>query len=298
MSTAPLTWQNHLLRGGRSLLNLILAAWLGYLVVQVSLSGGQPMQPVVAATRPTVAPAANSATSQMRLDIAPVVNAHLFGQVQRPPPKPVNPAPLPSELPETRLNLTLYGIYHSSMLEASYVMIGAAKQSAQRYQQGDELSKGVVLHDIQTKNVVLARGGRYETLSLRKPLPNTAAASRTATTNVSPTAQSATNPSQLLKTYQQELKTNPRNLLKLARISPVNRDGKLIGYRLRPGRDPTLLSQFDLRSGDILTAVNGVMLDSPLKGLGVVQQLADANQLELQVLRNGQQMQFSFVIEN
>jgi general secretion pathway protein C len=81
------------------------------------------------------------------------------------------------------------------------------------------------------------------------------------------------------------------------RISAVKRGGRFIGYRIKPGKDATLLSRFNLQSGDILTAVNGVKLDSPLKGLGLIQQLATANQVDLEVLRNGRVVSLSFFIE-
>jgi general secretion pathway protein C len=87
-------------------------------------------------------------------------------------------------------------------------------------------------------------------------------------------------------------------LAQLARIQPAYDEGKLIGYRLDAGKDKTLLSHFNLQVGDILTTVNDVELDSPLKGLSLIQQLSEADQLNLTVLRNGRTHSQSFNIKN
>ena len=71
------------------------------------------------------------------------------------------------------------------------------------------------------------------------------------------------------------------------RAEPYRQAGKLKGYRIFPGRDKNLFGQLGLEPGDVVTAVNGIPLDSPLKGLEVMQNITDASEVNVDVLRNG-----------
>jgi len=85
----------------------------------------------------------------------------------------------------------------------------------------------------------------------------------------------------------------------LVRAEPV-RDratGKLKGYRIRPGRDRQLLSRFGLRSGDVVTSINGIPMDNPLKALELMRDVSSLSQISLEVERNGAPQSFSFQIE-
>lgn len=202
-------------------------------------------------------------------------NAHLFGQ-----PPDANPtAPASTSLekpPETQLKLTLQGIYYDTKNPASSFAIIADKT----YRPQETLQRNVILHQIFPKYLIINRNGRYETLTLveeqDKLLTTTDSASTAATTESSA----------LLKQYQQQLRTDPKKLLRLLRIAPAYDKGEFLGYRIRAGQDKTLMEKFNLQNGDILTEINGVTLDSPLKGLSMMQELAQAKRLELQLLRD------------
>jgi general secretion pathway protein C len=141
--------------------------------------------------------------------------------------------------------------------------------------------------------VILQRTENYETLRLNNTsMPSSG---KTPTTHTLNTQDSS--PSRLLGNFQRQLSNNPEILSKLLRIDPANENGKFIGFRLSAGQDPSLMTRFDLQPGDILTAVNGINLDSPLKGLSIVQQLSTASQLNLQVMRQGQFRNLSFTVE-
>jgi general secretion pathway protein C len=203
--------------------------------------------------------------------------------------------------PETKLNLKLQGIYYSSNSQTSRAMIAAKNGKSAAYHIGQSLPNGVILHEISPKNVILLRNGRYETLRFLNKRKKSSDKSQSLTERDKKMRRgkrrSYERPEKLLGNYQRQLKTNPNALIKLIRISPVNRGNRFVGYRLKPGRETALLSQFNLQAGDILTSVNGVKLDSPLKGLGVIQQLATANQIDLEVLRNGSITSLSFAVE-
>jgi len=269
---------NTLILSIRWIINIALTAVLGYSAVQIiiMLIDTTPLETNNQHTRSHQAQISTPA-----LNISP--QAYLFGK-----PKP-DETQIVSHTPhETQLNLKLHGIYYSSDPTMSYAMIAAANGKSTSYRVGQTVSSAV-LHEIDSRRVILLRNGRYETLHIMGTKDNHSQESAVPTNDISA--------GKLLGQYQRQLQTNPNSLMKLMRIYPVKRSGRFIGYRIKQGKDASLLSRFNLQSGDILTAVNGVKLDSPLKGLGLIQQLATANQINLEILRNGQVVPLFFVVE-
>jgi len=267
-------------------INIALAAVLGYSAVQlILLIGTTPLETEKQHTRSHQL--VNQAQfSTPALNLSPLIEAYLFGK-----PKAVETQIVSHTPPETKLNLKLHGIYYSSDPMMSYAMIAAANGKSTSYRVGQTVSSAV-LHKIDSRRVILLRNGRYETLHIMGTKDNHSQESAVPTIGTKDIRAG-----KLLGEYQRQLQTNPNSLMKLMRISPVKRGGRFMGYRIKPGKDASLLSRFNLQSGDILTAVNGVKLDSPLKGLGLIQQLATANQINLEILRNGQIVPLFFVVE-
>ena len=81
---------------------------------------------------------------------------------------------------------------------------------------------------------------------------------------------------------------NNINLLKVIRPSPKKENGKLIGFRIRPGTNRALFKQTGLRSGDIVTAINGMPLNSNASSMQAMQTLTTSSAATLTVLRGGQ----------
>jgi len=68
----------------------------------------------------------------------------------------------------------------------------------------------------------------------------------------------------------------------------------LIGFQLQPGKDAGFLQRFGLQPGDILTSVNGIQLDSPIRALEVIRELGEAGQVSVEVLRDDIPQSFVF----
>ena len=102
---------------------------------------------------------------------------------------------------------------------------------------------------------------------------------------------------QLLGQYRSALLNNPNSVMGLVNVSPYEKDGQLMGYRIRPGRDRALLQRFGLRSGDVITSVNGVPMNNPVKALEVLRDLSSASSLSVEVNRNGAPQSFTFQIQ-
>lgn len=235
---------------------------------------------------------------------AAVVNMaqwHLFGEVQKEAPKPLQQA---VEAPDTHLNLKLRGVLASQNSVMARAIIADGKGVEESYAVNGDLPGGAVLREIYADRVILEYRGRLEALRLPKETvggftDDTTDDDRGGSPAAAALAPSRGDTSALLRQYRDALTNNPVSLMDLVRAEPVmdEASGQLKGYRISPGRDRQLLSRFGLRPGDVVTAVNGVPLDNPIKALEIMRDLAGANQVSLDVERNGVSQSFAFQIE-
>ncbi len=277
------------------LFNLPLAMLLGYALMQLFLPS--PLHPAPSSSRSSASSALvpDSATAPQALNIHTVLQAHLFGQAgASKPTETVENTTL--DAPETRLQLTLQGTLLSDNSRYSKAIIAPANGKGEEYEIGKLLPGGAKLHDIHSNKVILQRQRQLETLSLVNEKAKTGVKMTHQKNPALPSAVSSPNPglSQSLRQYRQRIMDNPGVMRDLIRVQPAKRQGQFVGYSLSPGRNQKLFKESGLQKGDILTHLNGTHLDSPIKGLTALQTLASAEFLDLQVLRNGTSMQFSF----
>ena len=86
-------------------------------------------------------------------------------------------------------------------------------------------------------------------------------------------------------------------LLKQARLEPNIVNGQTSGFVVRMIRPHTLFTMLGLRLGDVIMQVNGVTLDSPEKALQIFQQLREAKNISISLLRNGKPLTFEYEVE-
>ncbi len=230
-------------------------------------------------------------------DISRIGQWHLFGEIQKIASVPVAQT---TEAPDTRLNLKLHGLLASSDPVEARAIIADGKGAEDAYAVDQTLPGNAVLREIYADRVILEHRGRLETLRLPKDevvsgIVSTTTRARTHTTRQAGTADNAA----LLRQYRDALMSEPQTLMNLVSASPVTdkTTGRLKGYRIRPGKDRKLLGRFGLKSGDVVTGVNGVALDNPIKALEIMRDLSTANSVTLDVERNGVMESFAFQVE-
>lgn len=226
---------------------------------------------------------------------------HLFGEVQK-----VVATPLVSsaEAPDTRLNLKLSGVLASDVATQARAIIADGSGNEKAYAMGDTLPGNAILREIFADRVILETRGRLETLRLPKQRTASETGPQAGIANASVRRATGLNtgnasPSALLAQYREALVSDPQSLMELvqATLEKDKATGRMKGYRLGHGRDRTLLRKFGLRSGDVLTAVNGVTLDNPIKGLEILQGLAAASSVNVTIERNGQPRSLTFNVD-
>lgn len=231
---------------------------------------------------------------------------HIFGVVQKNRPKVVEAAPItPEDVPDTQLNLTLKGVVASADMMDAWAIIADRMNNEDSYGLESTLPGGAILKEIYTDRIILQHNGRLETLRLptnniantqsssnnrrsnrsnQRTKNNSLRSSRSSSGNVTRVSSAGT---AVLKSYRDKLLNDPQSVMNTVRAEPFRQAGRLKGYRIFPGRDKSLFGQLGLEPGDVVTSVNGIALDSPLKGLEVMQNITDASEVNVDVLRNG-----------
>lgn len=276
-------------RGWPVLVNLLLATIIGHQMMQAALGWFMPIKPLAASTNIAAPLAAESrALPGAGLDVQTILKAEWFGKAEQ----VKNTAPLPPvEAPDTRLDLSLQGILFSQDRSQAKVIVAKSGSKGEEYQIDSNLPGGAILREIYPDRVIIERNQRYETLRLDMH----AKASSSGLQKTPGVSQSATQARQL-GAYRQQILQQPGRMGEYLQIQPAQSQGQFLGYQLSPGRRQAVFAEFGLQRGDIVTEINGTRLDSPVKGLGALESLATANEIHLEVLRNGQLQQLSFQI--
>ncbi len=246
--------------------------------------------PASAAWRP-IAPPPTSAAANGQVDLGVIASASLFGRYQAPA------APGIADLaaaPDTQLNLTLLGILNDGRdAKSSRALILTQGADEKPYSVGDDISHGVTLQAIFPDRVILARGGKLETLRLDKDNPGSGLLPTVLDSE--PPAEAASNPTAAasLAQIRTQLLADPSKVADYIRVQPVNSGNGINGYRIYPGKDRSIFTAAGLRPGDIVTAVNGVQLNDPGKSLQLLSDLSQNSQVNLTVDRGGQPQNFN-----
>ncbi len=277
----------------RALVHVLLILLLAYSLAQLSWrllpQAEQPaLLPVTSLASKAVSGSAGNGLVQQ------LPGWHLFGEVTQ-----LRAAPQPVDLPETNLKLTLRGLIASSNQDEARAIVADPSGKENFYSVGDKLPGNAELKEIHADRIVIQRGGRYETLKLPKEsLDLGIASTQTASRAVSQRRTTRATPRQIysLREYRDTLLKDPQKVADLVRIQPANKNGRFVGYKLQPGRDATFMTRHGLLPGDVVTSVNGVELDSPAKGFGLIKDLSSADTLDLVVDRNGVKQRFTLPV--
>lgn len=229
---------------------------------------------------------------------------HLFGVTQKTASTAVAKV---TNAPDTRLNLKLRGVMASSDPAFALAIIADGKGKEDAYALESKLPGNAVLKEIYADRVILEYRGRMEALRLprdtiasvdSKPAKRVGGVRSGLKATPSRSVRNA-DTSALLRQYREAMINDPQSLMNLVAATPVTdaSTGKLKGYRIRPGKDRKLLWKFGLKKGDVVTAVNGVSLDNPIKALEIMRDLSTASSVSLDVERKGQLQSFSFQID-
>jgi len=236
-----------------------------------------------------------------------IADQHIFGKVviKKTPVKPkVEPvAKVEPVKPKVKLNAKLHGIvaYKS---QKGFALISNNNSRQKVYGEGDALQEGVTVSEILPSKVLVNNNGTIEELLLPKKIKSAPGktSQRAGTRSLSnlpkananlPQGDSALTPNQKtpdLNQFRQEILANPAKLTDIVRASPAIVNGQFIGFRVRSGKKRKLFRQLNFRANDIITEVNGIVLDDANKGVQVLGELENASNLAIKVKRGNQEV--------
>jgi len=268
------------------------------LVALIALSAARmTWQVYTIAQEPTALKPASALPSTRKQEssgaLAKVADLHLFGVV---PPEVVAVA-APIKAPETRLKLFLNGVFSSDTPGGSMAIIAEQGKKDMTYFKGDRIPGNASLHEIYQDRVILSRGGKLETLSLKRPEAKISIVKGKASSVEDPAPpteapqsgqENMPEETQELQQIREQLASSPREVLKDLRLTPVETQtkGELLGYRLEFA-DGKLLKELGLQAQDIITAVNGIPVTSTQTLMDMMNDTQSLQELNLSILREG-----------
>jgi general secretion pathway protein C len=213
--------------------------------------------------------------------------------------------PPPPPLQRTSLNLKLLAIMFAPppanpKWSVAIIRDNDAK-SAGPYNVGSVIRDATV-EDIEEDKVYLDfGGGRHEFLDLLdrpQPAPGAPSAPVASNTPTDPFAAELDKGIKKLGENNYEVQRgtvdallgNMGALAKGARIVPETKDGKPAGFRLFSIRPDGPFAKIGLLNGDVVSAINGLEMNSPDQALLAYTKLKTANHLSVAIERNGQKI--------
>lgn len=230
------------------------------------------------------------------VDISKLKSIALFGKESTEVLVPVVEAvEIAEQVEETRLNLKLVGSFASINKDLGYAIIAKGRDQ-DLYKVGDELANlsNVKLIGVYSERIILSNKGKQEALYLfpegESSVSNSASSSKSATRNKSvpvPAASSSSVGGQRLKKISDAI-----------RFSRKTKDGKMLGFRVLPGRNRKAFDQTGLQLNDIVTAIDGQVLDNLKSANSIYQEKRNATQASLSVLRGEEELTIDIDLDN
>lgn len=282
--------------------NILLVILLGYLLAGLTLN----LLPVDASSTSSkvavTSPDKRKTPAKQQQVGARIAQKHVFGRSNSKPKKTEQTRP--QNVPVTRLNLSLQGVLAFSPPELAMAIIRLGSGDEQIYNINDKIVGQATLKEVHPEHVIISRNGKLETLKLPEKMEAftvNQASRKKAPTNRSHNqrqtpahlAELPTNPRKLRDHFVK----NPTTLAELVTTRPYRKNGKLLGYTIKPKQREDILQSHGLMSGDIVTQVNGIDLSSSQQGLKALRKLVKASAIELVVLRDGVETPVSISLE-
>jgi general secretion pathway protein C len=282
LDTRTQEWLSRLQGDGPRLVSLALAVLIAVELarIAVSLLSGNPVkspQPVLTSAAP---PAQHAG-----FDIQSVVSAHLFGVAT------VDPSTQdPANAPQSTANLVLAGTIATDNPKRGVAIISDGGPS-KVYAVGDNVG-GASLHSVYLDRVILDRGGALETLLLPRLKGPGMRGPAVARRGGNPRTVAAVD--NIRRLVQQD----PGLLDQVMRTVPSydSAANKLRGFRAYPGRNRAIFNKLGLKPGDLVTAINGTVLDDPQRSQEIFNTIQSSDHVTVTVERAGQKQDISLNI--
>ncbi len=278
---------------------LVLVLCLGWLLAQVTWQ----LIPAAPTNNAVVVASVNASTTEpATVSLAALVAPKLFGTASAQTVKVVEP--VVTEAPKTTLNVKLTGVVALVSDPGAGSAIIESRGSEATYAVDDQIDgTNARLKQVLADRVLIQQAGRFETLMLdgieyTKIAQANAGLGRADDPSAEMDADMAPVPepmemrplqaSEELDARRDELIAEPMKFFDYIRVSPQRSNGQLSGYRLMPGKDPSLFAQLGLQPNDLAVEINGIALNDMQQAMNVINELRDAKEAAIKIERDGE----------
>ncbi|BDX04600.1 type II secretion system protein GspC [Planctobacterium marinum] len=242
----------------------------------------------------------NSNKKQQLVDVNSIKRLHLFGD---PGAVKQEVKTVVQDAPETNLNLTLSGLVASTAeQEGAAIIENRGEQNT--YGIGEKIDgTRAVVKEVFPDRIIIDNSGRMETLMLDGH-------DFTSVKAITPGANNIIKPAVVngpqdrmrkpvptltedTRAAAMALRASPAKFTDFIAIQPHRENGEIAGYKVNPGKDPTLFKQAGLQANDILTEINGLDLTDIQQSMEAMKMLRTAEYLEITLSRDGSQTTLS-----
>jgi len=191
-------------------------------------------------------------------------------------PAPVTPRGNDSSISPDPLALTLVRVHLGRNAFEGSAELGVVRESPQTYQAGALLENGAKLAEIHSDYVLLKKGNLQARLYIEAARATGKVGDLTMLTVGGPVERPPP-----AKATSREILTD------YIRPSPVYDGDTLLGYQIYPGAKSGPFAQMGLKSGDLITDIDGAPLSNPALAWEAFHQLAEGSAMSATIKRNG-----------
>jgi general secretion pathway protein C len=203
-------------------------------------------------------------------------------------------------LKPTDLKLKLFGTVTGDKNKAYAVIEETAKKRQNLYRIGDTIQNASIKMILREK-VVLRVNGKDEILEIEEVLSGSRASGQPSSVgNRRSKKKRPFRRSQNITLDRSKIESavnNINDLMKNVRIQPHFTDGQPDGFRLTGVRPNSFFYNMGLKSGDVITGVDGKNIESVDDAFKLYQGLQSSSNVQLQLKRKGQQKNINYTIK-
>lgn len=261
------------------LLTVLMVIWIVAVLAHITWS----LVPSSTATERWVVPNVPATNdNQTSVDIETVANAPLFGKPASEQQETAQQQQQQQviDAPETKLQLVLTGVVADTQTGGGAAVIQSSGEQA-TYSPGDRIDRTrATVKQILPDRVILNNHGVAETLMLDGFDYDKATLSVTANEQRRDAPASSRSPAKDANVIHQ--------FSDYVRISPVQHNGQLQGFRINPGQDRKWFEQSGLQPNDLAVSLNGMDLTDQQQAMRAVQEVSSMQNVSVMVERDGQ----------
>jgi general secretion pathway protein C len=187
--------------------------------------------------------------------------------------------------PRTSLALKLVGLMYSTDPKQARAIIESEEDGARSFSTHERVADKVEVYSIEADRVILLHAGRREALLLdpEEETPGAPTDSAVQPTSGPGDNQASTETSAGSAEAQNKLDDVMRDF----KATPVMEDGELLGFRLNAVGNPKIMDEWGLDPEDVITAVNGMPLNSQGRIMILYDKLKKQREFDLTLNRGG-----------